>query len=376
MKKTIQQTLSKPTNKYYIRSGILLVGLLFVYGILGSHFIMNLNFVDSFYYTIITLSTVGYGDYIPTTPIQKIFSATLALSGIGILAYTLNIILTNFQYRMSKYSKGARKMRRINHMDSYYILCGYGRVGKVVYQELNLRKKNIIIFEKEAEKTENLKEKNVVVINDDVTENDLIAKLANDKCKSVIISTGSDVTNLFVVLTIRETNPTAWIVSRASKLENISHLKKAGADEIVSPEIIGGRDLYLESVKPHLLRLTVQHSPDMIYDEFKTIIKYDCTVENIDYHLPGIETPLKREIKTRNLESGKKFVNYIKTNNDAKNALHNLYHSVDNIHSHLISCPNPETTIKLTEELGKQVKIIGKNLSNEEIAKITKKNIK
>ena len=375
MRKLIPETLSKSTSKYYIRSGILLIGLLFLYGILGSHFIMNLNFVDSFYYTIITLSTVGYGDYIPTTQIQKIFSATLALSGIGILAYTLNIILTNFQNRMSKYSKGARKMRRIKNMDGYYILCGYGRVGKVVYHELNLRKENIIIFEKDTEKTENLNEKNVVVINDDATENDLMAKLANDKCKSVIISTGSDVTNLFVVLTIRETNPDAWIVSRASKLENISRLKKAGADEIVSPEIIGGKDLYLESVKPHLLRLTVQHSPDVIYDEFKTIIKYGCTVENIDYHLPGIETPLKREIKTRDLESGRKYVDYLKTYADAGKALKNLYRSVDNIHSHLISCPNHETTIKLTEELEKLVNVIGKNLSDEEIAEITKKNI-
>lgn len=375
MKKTIEKTLSKSTDRHYTRIGALLIGLLFIYGILGSHFIMHLNFIDSFYYTIITLSTVGYGDYVPATQIQKIFSSTLALSGIGILAYTLNIILTNFQYRMSKYSKGARKMRRIKNMNSYYILCGYGRVGKVVYQELNLRRENIIIFEKDDEKTENLKEKNTVVINSDATESDLIAKLANDKCKSVIISTGSDVTNLFVVLAIRETNPDAWIVSRASKLKNISRLKKAGADKIVSPEIIGGKDLYLESVKPHLLRLTVQHPPDMIYDEFKTIIKYGCTMENIDYHLPGIETPLSREIKTLDLESGKKYVNFLKRNDDARNALKNLYKSVDNIHSHLISCPNHETTIKLTEELEKQVKIIGKNLSDDEIAEITKKNI-
>ena len=66
--------------------------------------------------------------------------------------------------------------------------------------------------------------------------------------------------------------------------ENISRLKKAGANKVVSPEIIGGQDLYFESAKPHLLRITVKHSSDEIYDEFEVIAKHGCTLENIEYH--------------------------------------------------------------------------------------------
>ncbi|MBQ9026724.1 MAG: NAD-binding protein [Methanobrevibacter sp.] len=348
--------------------------LLFAYGIIGSHFIMGLNLIDSIYYSVVTMATVGYGDLTPTTGIQKIFATTLALGGVALLAYVFNIILTNFQEKMSKYSKGARKMKTIEQMENYYVLCGYGRVGKVVFEELNQRNQNVIIFEKDSEITESIEEKsNVVVINKDATEDDLIAKVAGEKCRSVIISTGSDVTNLFIVLTIRETNPDAWIVSRASKLENISRLRKAGADKIVSPEIIGGKDLYLESAKPHLLRLTVKHTTDEIYDEFEIISKHGCTLENIDYHIPGIETPLSRDIKTMDLEDGKKFKKYLDTNKDAKDALNNLYNSVDNIHSHLISGPDRSTFEKLIIDLEKEITIIGKNLSNKEIMKITKK---
>lgn len=373
MRKFIFKLLTKLPTKY-VTSGIFLIVLLFAYGIIGSHFIMGLNLVDSIYYSVSTMATVGYGDYVPLTGIQKIFATTLALSGVGLLAYVFNIILTNFQERMSKYSKGARKMRKIGRMDDYYILCGYGRVGKVVFQELYKRKQNVIIFDKNPEATEDLVEnENLVVINKDATENNLISQAVNDKCRSVIISTGDDVTNLFIVLTIRETNPDAWIVSRASKIENISRLKKAGADKIVSPEVIGGKDLYFESAKPHILRLTVQHSSDEIFDEFKTITKYGCTLENIDYHIPGIETPLSREINTMNINDGKRYTEYLRKNKDAKTALDNLYSAVNNIHSHLISGPDNETFNKLIKDLEKHQTILGKNLSNKQIMEITKK---
>ena len=202
-----------------------------------------------------------------------------------------------------------------------------------------------------------------------------ISKLASENCRSVIISTGDDVTNVFVVLTIRETNPDAWIVTRASKFENISRLKKAGANKIVSPEIIGGKNLYFESAKPHLLKITVRHDFNMMLDEFKIIAKHKCVLENIEYNLPGIKTPLSREINAMELEDGEKFINLIESKSQQKEALKNLYESVNNVHSHLISGPDNATFDKLIKDLKEIEEIIGINLSNEEIAKITGKEI-
>lgn len=374
MRKITFKLLTKLPTKY-VTNGLILITLLFAYGIIGSYFIMGLNIIDSIYYSVTTMATVGYGDYTPLTGIQKIFATTLALGGVGLLAYVFNIILTTFQERMSKYSKGARKMKAIDQMDDYYILCGYGRVGKVVYNELNRRQQNLIIFEKNEEICEDIEEtSSTIVINKDATEDNLISKLAGEKCKSVIISTGDDVTNLFIVLAIRETNPDAWIVTRASKTENFPRLRKAGADKIVSPEIIGGKDLYLESAKPHLLRLTVQHTTEEIFNEFEIISKHNCTLENIDYHIPGIETPLSREIKTMDITEGIRFRNYLKSNKEAKAALDNLYDSVNNIHSHWISAPNRKSFGNLIKDLEKQEKIIGTNLTDKEIMQLTKKN--
>ena len=376
MRKITLKLLTRLPTKHVV-NGAILVSILFLYGILGSHFIMGLNLVDSIYYSVITMATVGYGDYIPLTGIEKIFATTLALSGVAILAYVFNIILTNFQEKMSKYSKGARKMRAINEMEDYFILCGFGRVGHVVYDELHKRNHNVIIIEKDKELCESIPEdKSTIVINKDATEFELVSKLAGEKCRSVITATGSDVNNLFIVLSIRETNPEAWIVARVSKPENVQRLRKAGADKIVSPEITGGKDLYNESAKPHLLRLTVRHTPDEIYNEFKIISKHGCTLENIDYHIPGIETPLTRKINSNRLEDGKKFRDYLKEKKETKNALKNLYDNVNNIHSHLISGPDRLTFERLIKELNENEEIIGKNLTNKEIAKITSKELK
>ncbi len=373
MRKITFKILTKLPTKY-ISNGILLIVILFIYGIVGSHLIMGLDFLDSIYYAVITMATVGYGDYLPTTGIQKIFASTLALAGVALLAYVFNIILTSFQEKMNRYSKGAKKLKAIEVMEDYYIICGYGRVGKVVAEELTQRNQNLIIIEKDKELCDSIDEtKKLIVINDDAIEDDLVAKLAGPKCRSVIICTGDDVTNLFIVLTIRETNPDAWIVTRASKFENLKKLRKAGADKIVSPEITGGQDLYFESTRPHLLRITVKHEIDEIFDEFETIVNHGCTLENIEYHIPGIETPLTRQIKTMKLHEGLKYQNYLNTHDDKRHALENLYATVNNIHSHLISGPDRSTFDKLIKDLEKKEEIVGINLTNEEIAKITRK---
>ena len=376
MRKITFKILTKMPTRYIDNGLIFIVGL-FVYGIVGTHHIMKLNWFDSIYYATITMTTVGYGDYLPSTGIQKIFATTLAIGGVALLAYVFNIILANFQEKMSEYSQGAKKMKAIEVMKDYYIICGLGRVGKVVLEELLERNQNVIVIDKDKDKCESLKETdNLIIINEDAIEDDLIAKLAGDKCRSVIICTGDDVNNLYIVLTIRETNPDAWIVTRASKLDNIKRLRKAGADKIVSPEIIGGEDLYYESARPHILRVTVKHTVDEIYDEFKIIAKHGCTLETIDYHIPGIETPLTREVKAMKLHDGKRYQNYLNSHDDQRQALENLYKTVNTVHSHFISGPDQTAFDKLLKDLEKQEEIIGVNLTNEEIAKITSKEIK
>lgn len=337
---------------------------------------MDLNIFDSIYYTITTMATVGYGDIIPINITEKLFSMTLALAGVGLLAFVFSVILTNFSEKISEVSRGAKMRKKIEEMKDPYILCGYGRVGTVVFDELRKRKQNVIIVENDEKQTEDIEtNKSVIVINRDATEKNVLEEIMINKPKSIIIATGSDVTNLFIVLSVREINPDSWIVARSSKVENINRLRNAGANKIVSPETSGGNDLYFEAAKPNLLKITVQHPLNQIINEIEIVSDYGCTLENIDYHFPGISTPLRRKIGVISPDEIKNFEINILDDEIKRKSLNNLYSSVNNIHSHWISGPDKEALDKLIEKLKETEKIIGINLTNKEIAEITKENV-
>lgn len=353
--------------------GIIIIIIIFAYGILGSYFLMNLNLFDSIYYTIITLATVGYGDITPLTPIEKIFSASLALAGIGILAYIVTIIISSITENLQDIRSGRIMEKRLSKMENHYILCGLGRVGTAVFDELRKRNQKVIIIEIDEEKTEYIEEDDdVIILNANATDDKTLKKLNIDKSFGVIITTGSDVDNLYIVLTTRELYKDAWIISRASKKENINRLKHAGANKVISPEASGGNDIYFAAVKPNLIHITERHDIDYIEREIEILRKYDCHMENIEYHLTGIKTPF---VKTNNInyESENKFIEKIKTDENVKESLKSMYNIVNNVHSHLISGPDKNHLDKALEELKKEGIVLGVNLDFEEINKITKK---
>ena len=210
--------------------GVIIFLSIIIYGVLGSIFIMKLDICDSIYYTIITIATVGFGDITPTTPIQKIFSATLALAGVGLLAYILTIIISSVTENLQDIRSGRYMEKRLAEMENHYILCGFGRVGTAVYEELMKRNQKVIIIEKDGEKIADIEEDdNIIALHANATEDKTLKKVNIDKSLGVIITTGSDVDNLFIVLATRELYEDAWIISRASKKENIKRLKNAAA---------------------------------------------------------------------------------------------------------------------------------------------------
>ena len=353
--------------------GILIIVIIFLYGILGSIFIMNLNIFDSIYYTVITIATVGYGDIIPITPLEKIFSVTLALSGVGLLAYIVTFIISSVTQNLHDIRSGRLMERKLADMENHYVLCGFGRVGLSVFEELKKRGQKVIIVDKDENVTEDIEEdENVVVFNANATEDKTIRKLNIDKSLGVIIATGSDVENLFMVLTIREMYNDAWIITRASKKDNVKRLKHAGANKIISPEASGGVDLYFAAVEPSLVYITQRHGIDFLETEFKILQKYDCHLENIEYHFPGVRTPVTRTIGALEADEKKHFIDMVKNNPDVRESLDTMYKTVNGVHSHWISGPDKDHIDMAVEELKKEGSLLGINLEFKEINEFTK----
>lgn len=353
--------------------GILIVVIILSYGIIGSILIMKLNLYDSLYYTIITIATVGYGDIIPITPLQKIFSVTLALSGVGILAYIVTFIISSVTQNLHDIRSGRIMERKLAEMENHYILCGFGRVGIAVYEELMKRNQKVIIIEKNEKKLEDIEEnENVILLNANATEDKTIKKLNIDKSLGVIVTTGSDVDNLFIVLTTRELYNDAWIVSRASKKESIKRLKHAGANKVISPEASGGTDIYFASVQPNLIHLTEKHGVDFIGKELEILRKYNCHLENIEYHFHGIRTPVSRTIGVLDESEEDAFIEKINSNKNVRESLKTIYSTVNEVHSHWVSGPDKFYLNRAIEELKNEGIVLGVNLSFDEINEFTK----
>ncbi len=352
---------------------VLIIVIILLYGILGSMYIMGLNIYDSIYYTIITLATVGYGDIIPITPLQKIFSVTLALSGVGILAYIVTFIISSVTQNLQDMRSGRIMERKLADMQNHYILCGFGRVGTAVYEELMKRNQKVLIIEKNEEKLEDIEEnENVILLNGNATEDKTLKKLNIDKSLGVIVATGSDVDNLFIVLTTRELYNDAWIVSRASKKESIKRLKHAGANKVISPESSGGTDIYFAAVQPNLVHITERHGVDFIGKELDILRKYNCHLENIEYHFHGIKTPVSRTIGVLDESEEDNFIEKINNNENVRESLETLYSTVNEVHSHWVSGPDQFFLNMAIKELENEGIILGVNLSFNEINEFTK----
>ena len=359
-------------NKTGVR-GILAIIIIFLYGTIGSYFIMGLNMNDSIYYTIITVATVGYGDIAPITPLQKLFTTSLALIGIGLIAYIFTIIITSFEENLHDIRSGRYMEKRLSEMENHYVLCGFGRVGLSVFEELKKRNQKVIIVDKDEKATEDIEEtENIIVYNANATEDKTIKKLNIDKSLGVIIATGNDVENLFMVLTVRELYPDAWIITRASKKDNVKRLKHAGANKIISPEASGGVEIYFAAVQPNLVYITQKHDIDFLEREFEILKKHNCHLEDIEYHFQGIRTPVTRTIGVLDEEEKDHFIDKVKNDSNVRESLDIMYKTVNGVHSHWISGPDKRHLDMAIEELKEEGCLLGINLDFKVINEFTK----
>lgn len=364
----LKKIITKIPFKILTNEGLIII-ILLAYGIIGSYFIMNLSILDSVYYALITMATIGYGDITPVTTVQKVFTITLAVGGLGIIAYVFTIILSNFSEKMNKVAKGAKIMRKIEKMDDYVVICGYGRVGKTIVKNMNERNQNVIIIEKDPLKTEKVKDlKNIAVLKRDATEEDVLKYVLTEKCNSIVICTGDDVTNLFIVLSIREIDKDVLIVSRLSNIENKNKLIQAGANKIVSPEIIGGEDIFYNAIEKQMIKVTTKYGPEKLVETAEKLEELGCRIESIDFHLRGIKTPLSHKIESFEHEDITKLKKIVE-----KDEFDALYKLSNSIHSEWITCPNKKSHDILIEKLEQEDDVLGINLTNHEIQEIIKK---
>lgn len=246
-----------PLIKFFrtkIYTAIFLLVVILMVGIFGYKFISNYSWLDAIYMTVITMTTVGFGEVIPLDYNAKIFTIFLILSSVVIMGYALSIIteyiLSKNNYDELKYKK---MQKEISSFKNHVVICGYGRNGKQAAQKLLAHKKSFVVIEKNKDIEERLQQDNVPYVIGNANEDEVLMQAGIDRASNFISALPNDADNLFVVLSTRQINKNINIISRASNESSYDKLKFAGANNVILPDKIGGDHMASLVVVPGLM---------------------------------------------------------------------------------------------------------------------------
>lgn len=329
----------KVLNSKIYKISILVTAVLAI-GTIGYMVFSNYTFVDALYMTVITVTTVGFGEVHPFTPEEKIFTIFLILTSITIFGYAVSAFseyLVSGQFL--EHFKHRRVEKQIAHLEGHTIVCGYGRNGKQAIVKLQNYNKEFVIVEQNKEMIAMLDEQGLLNIEGDATLDETLLRAGIKQAGALIAALPSDANNLFIVLTASQLNGNCRIISRASNETSYSKLKIAGADNVIMPDKLGG---------DHMASLVT--TPDVIEFVDRLTIEGETTanLEEIDVDdLPKKyigKTILDLDLRK---QTGCTVIGYRNPNKDY--VINPEAHSVLTAGSNLIVLGRPEQISKLRE---------------------------
>jgi len=240
-----------------------LVFIILLLGVAGYMFLSNYTFVDALYMTVITITTVGFGEVKPFTPEEKIFTVFLILTSITVFGYAVSIFSEYLvSGRLFEQFKHRKVEKQIKSLKGHTIVCGFGRNGKQSILKLNNYNKKVVVVEKDKEMISELESENVLNIQGDATLDETLLRAGIKTAANLITALPSDADNLFVVLTANQLNNKCKIISRASNESSYSKLKIAGASNVIMPDKLGGDHMASLVATPDVIefvdRLTIE----------------------------------------------------------------------------------------------------------------------
>lgn len=234
-------------RKIYL-SLALLAGLILI-GSVGYHLIEGWSFFDGLYMTVITLATIGYGEVHVLTTAGRVFTLALVLVGVTVFGFLISQLTQTLIESEITSALGRRKMfKDISRLNGHYIVCGAGRVGMQVVDELRKKGVDFIVIERDEHLAERLLTKGELVLIGDATDETVLVGANVRTARCVIICASSDADNVYITLTARGLNPNIFIVSRASDHFAERQLVRAGANKVIAPTL--GHRMAVSALSP------------------------------------------------------------------------------------------------------------------------------
>ena len=239
-------------TRFLIAFSLFLITL--VIGTVGFKIILAETWVNSLYFTVVTLSTVGYGDMVPEGFHGHLFTTFFILGGIVSFSYSAAIILgAVIEGEIQGEIRHRRMFKKIDKISGHIILCGYGQVGSEIADMLYSDKKEFVIIERNEARVQEGINRGYLVIHGDGTRDEMLEKAGIHRAESLISAIRDDADNLFIVITARQLNPKMYIVARVNESTTETKMLKAGANKVIRLSHISAQHLAQAVLRPTVL---------------------------------------------------------------------------------------------------------------------------
>ncbi len=266
--------------------------LVSVLAVLGHHYLHQETWLESFYWYVITVSSVGYTENSQAAPAIQAFTIVVIVVGMSAAIYTIGGLIQMMTEGELERAMGVRRMTRgIGRLKDHVIICGFGRIGFILAEDLVQQGQQILIIDSDPERINEAQHLDYLVLSGDATEEDVLLSAGIERAKTLVTALASDADNVFLALTCRNLNADLQIIARGENLTSEKKLLQAGASRVVLPAVIGARRIATMVTRPHtaelLERVTNREILDVSLEELpvpdaSTII--DMTVGDAQAH--------------------------------------------------------------------------------------------
>ncbi len=230
---------------------ILISILILAAGTSGYMAIEGWPFIDALYMTVITISTVGFKEVNQVGEGGRIFTIFLVFCGVGFTLYVAAAVVQFMVEGRIRIIMGRRRLnKKIDHLNNHYIVCGYGRIGRVLCRHLKEADIDVVVIEKSSEQVAVMDEDKILYIADDATDENNLLKAGIKRARGLVAVLATDTDNVFLVLTARQLAPELFIMARASERNAIIKLRAAGANMVESPYVMGAMSMANRIIRP------------------------------------------------------------------------------------------------------------------------------
>lgn len=238
-----------PSRREILLASLALL-VLFAVGTVGYALLEGWTWMDGLYMTFITLSTIGFQEVQTLSDAGRLFTLGLGITGIGLLTF---VVARSAQLLLaSERLRERRIMKKIDKLSDHYIICGYGRVGQRLAEDLQAAGRSCVVVEIAEEEIAELRKENLLYVQGNAEEDEVLTQAGIDRARGLILALPEDSSNVFVALTAREMNPDLLILARTVDHDNRSKLLNAGADKVIAPSEVGADRMAQVVLRPNV----------------------------------------------------------------------------------------------------------------------------